>query len=365
MIRRVVIAYSCRGHAVDGIRDHSERIVEQLRSGPYGVEVDYVDFRGLSARLPTRILAVAKRLRTLDAESALVLQYNPFAFGRWGFAPWLPLVLASSRLRRSRPAVAVMVHEPYVPMSSIRWALLGVWQRLQLAAIRACADITFASIDAWEATLRASLPRGRVRHLPVGSNFPDCRERRESVRRELGVGDGAVVVSALGRDHPSWLSGHAVAAANAVAAAGGEVVLVVLGATAPNLEGLDPAVRLERPGLLSPEDLAGRLAASDLFLAPLIDGVSTRRGSVMAGLQHGLAVVGTEGPLTDPVLAGAAAAIRLVPVGSPAKFAAAAAELARAREEREAMGRTARQLYEKRFDWPVVAGSLLDSLAAA
>lgn len=357
MISRLAVVYSGRGHEVDGIRDHSERILEQLSDGSHGLEGEYVDLREGGGGVSQAV----RRLLAKDSRSALILQYNPFAFARWGFAPWLPATLAALRLRRDRPFVGVMVHEPYVPMDSPSWVVLGIWQRLQLAAMRACADVTFTSITAWEELLRRSLPRGPVRHLPVGSNFPDMRASREAFRGDLGVGERDFVVAALGRDHPSWMGSYAVAAANAIAAEGRPTVLLALGASTPSLPGLDPAVRLERPGMLAGDEVAGRLAAADLFLAPLIDGVSTRRGSVMAGLQHGLPILGTEGPLTDAVLADAEA-VRLAAVGRPDEFAAAAAGLAADPERRKRMAAAARRLYETEFDWPVVTGKLLEQL---
>jgi len=358
MIRTVAIAYSDRGAPVDGIRDHSERIIEQLRRDFPELRVKYFDLRGEGSGLSARVVAAVRMLRGLDNACALILQYNPFSFGRWGFAPWLPGTLAAARLRRGHPFIAVMVHEPFVPMTSIRWTLLGSWQRLQLAALRSCADVTFVSIGAWQDVLRRSPARGPVYHLPVGSNFPDRRASREAFRSALGVREEELVVSTLGRDHPSWMGDYVVAAANAMAAAGTRVRLLGIGATTPPLTGLDPAICFERPGLLEPGEVAGRLAASDLFLAPLIDGVSTRRGSVMAGLQHGLPMIGTEGPLTDQVLADAKDALVLTPVGRPEEFAATAARLAEEPEARERMGAAARRLYECQFDWSVVASRL-------
>jgi glycosyltransferase involved in cell wall biosynthesis len=361
MISTVAIAYSGRGRTVDGIRDHSERLASQLRQSFPALRVEYLDLREEGNRLPVRVVAAIRTLRGIDDHSALILQYNPFSFARWGFAPWLPLAMAAAKVRR-HSFVAVMVHEPYVPMTSFRWALLGSWQRLQLAAVRACCDVTFTSIGAWREMLGRSLPRGPVHHLPVGSNFPDRRQSRWAVRRELGVAEGELVVSVMGRDHPSWMGSYVIAAANAIAAAGAPVCLLGIGATAPPLPGLDPKIRFERPGMLKAGDVAGRLAASDLFLAPLIDGISTRRGSVMAGLQHGLPVVGTSGPLTDQVLADAGEALVLTPVGQLQEFAAAAARLAQETQARQRMGVAARRLYESEFDWPVIADRLLSVL---
>ena len=50
------------------------------------------------------------------------------------------------------------------------------------------------------------------------------------------------------------------------------------------------------------DEVSRRLSAADLNLSAFIDGVSTRRGSLMAALQHGVASVGTRGYLTDQML---------------------------------------------------------------
>jgi glycosyltransferase involved in cell wall biosynthesis len=255
-----------------------------------------------------------------------------------------------------------MVHEPFVPMTSWRWVLMGLWQRLQLGALRLAADVVFASIEPWTAELEGVAPRSPVHHLPVGSNLPDARARRAEERKRLGAGEATIVVSCLGRRHPSWMGEYAVDAVNAVARAGRPPIFLVLGAEAPRLEGLDPAVEVHAPGYLEADSLAANLAASDIFLAPLIDGVSTRRGSLMAALQHGLAVVGTAGPLTDPVLREAGPALHLAEVGDRDGFSRAAVCLAGDREARVAAAAGALRLYGREFDWPVVAGRLIATL---
>ena len=173
------------------------------------------------------------------------------------------------------------------------------------------------------------------------------------------------MLSCLGRDHPGWLGAYVVAAANAVAATGARTVLLNLGAQAPRLPGLDPAVRVHAPGYLAAASFAATLAASDLFLLPVVDGVSTRRGSLMAALQHGLPVLGTSGPLTDAVLRDASPALRLTAVGEVADFSAAAAALGADAEARAAAAGAARALYQRQFDWPVIADRLLAAVPAS
>ena len=48
-------------------------------------------------------------------------------------------------------------------------------------------------------------------------------------------------------------------------------------------------------------EVASHLAACDLLLQPYLDGVSSRRTSVMAGLALGKAIVTTHGPATEKV----------------------------------------------------------------
>ncbi len=368
MVNRIVLVHSDRGRVVDGIRDYSDQLGAELSHKAFQVEQQVHTPRESGEgvqRLPSallRVLYMMRELRRADRGSVIVLQYSPFCFARWGFAPWLPLWFLAVRTRRNRPALALMVHETHVPMQSWRWALMGLWQRVQLSALRLTADVVFTSIEPWAVTLEAQIPRRPVHHLPVGSNFPDSRSKRDAVRRQLGVDDRALVVATFGRSHPSWLGEYVVAAANAISATGMPLVLLVMGAEAPELAGLDPSIAVHAPGYLEAEELGGMLAASDLFLAPLIDGVSTRRGTVMAALQHGLPVVGTSGPLTDDVLREVGSALRLIPVGSAERFANEAMRLAGDPIARTSAGTASRLMYERNFDWPVIADKLLDAL---
>ena len=59
-----------------------------------------------------------------DPPDWLLVQFQQFSYGRYGFNPWLPLALA--RLKRTRPGVrlAVMMHEDFVPVTSWKFAVM-------------------------------------------------------------------------------------------------------------------------------------------------------------------------------------------------------------------------------------------------
>jgi glycosyltransferase involved in cell wall biosynthesis len=257
-----------------------------------------------------------------------------------------------------------MVHEPYVPMTGWRWVLMGLWQRTQLAMLRAASDVVFASIEAWTERLHRLWPGRPTAHLPVGSNLPDRRDRRAASRRLLEAADGELVLATLSNGHPSHELDLVDAALAALAERGRRVLFLVLGAGAAVPERVPAGVRVVRPGELSADDLAASLAAADLFMAPLVDGVSTRRTTAMAALQHGLPVVATDGPLTDDLFRRAPHAIHLVPAGRPALFAAEVVRLAERPSERDSLGRAAEVLYRSCLDWPVSARRLLQACGA-
>jgi glycosyltransferase involved in cell wall biosynthesis len=185
------------------------------------------------------------------------------------------------------------------------------------------------------------------------------RSFRAQERESIGAGDDTIVLTAFGTDHPTRLPGYMVSAANAVAASGREVIFMNLGANPPRLVGLDSRIVLDAPGSLSAELLGRRLATADIFLAPFVDGVSTRRTTLMAALQHGIAVVGTDGPWTDSILKQSSGALRLTPVSRPVLFSQAVVSLARDRQGRVAIGNAGRSLYLNSFDWPILAGRVV------
>lgn len=295
----------------------------------------------------------------------MVLQYNPFMYGRWGVAPWLVAALARLRRPRDHPRVALMVHEMYVEPQNLRWALMGAYQRAQLAALRAHVDAVCVSIEAWARRLGRWWPPRPTFHLPVGSNLPDMAGERDRERDRLGLAEDSLVLAAFGTGHPSQLGGHVVAGVNAAAGLAPRVVLLNMGDGAPSLSGVDPRVEVRRPGALAAEAVARHLACADLFVAPFVDGVSTRRTSMMAALQQGLPVVGTSGASTDALLARSTSAMRLLPVGDLIGLRRAVREVSRNPRLRRSMGRSARELYLREFDWPVVAARLSRNLGRA
>jgi glycosyltransferase involved in cell wall biosynthesis len=296
-------------------------------------------------------------LEWLRRPGTALVQYNPFAYGRRGFAPGLVRAIAAAR-RGVDTRVGLIVHEPYVPWSWDRTAGMATWQRLQLAVISRATDFAIGVSGAWQR--RVSTLSGKTAHyLPVGSNLPDCRCLREKMRSALEIPERAIVVSQIGTTHLSRTDDYTLRTLHQLADEQHEVVFVNLGKDAP---ALDCPIRQIRPGMLPATHLAGLLATADIFLSPCVDGVTTRRTSVMAALQHAVPVIGTRSPETDGVLLEASDALHLAPVGDLDGFAAACVSVAAHSRVRRQSSQAARSLYEREFDWPVIAHRLLSIL---
>lgn len=253
----------------------------------------------------------------------------------------------------------LIVHEPYVPIRNLRSAVMGSWQRLQLTILLLLADRRFASIEPWAAKFSRIRP---TCHLPSGCNLPDARSERESVRRELGLED-SFVVATLSTGHPSHLTLYVEATLARFAAKGVDAAFLQLGAGAADVA-VPARMRVERFGFQPAERLGALVAAADLFLAPFADGASTRRTSFMAGLCEEVAVLGTRGSLTDPMLLGCG--LELVDVGHSADvFADQAVELAVDTGRRTRAARAGRLLFESEFTWEAIANRLLDAIGSA
>ncbi|MEJ7783921.1 MAG: hypothetical protein WKF96_03890 [Solirubrobacteraceae bacterium] len=330
------------GGEFDAIDQYSRRLVAALRvAGEYvGYTSDGLSYSHVRALAPSWVL----------------LQYNPFSYGRWGFAPGL--VRDALRLRGEKPPqLALLVHEAWVGMRDWRSTLMGAYQRAQLMSLVRLADTVIVTTE------RLTNEVGnRAVHIPVASTIVPLPVSRQAARQSLGIRD-QLVVGLFGTAHPSRDHSYSEAAIRELAEhhSANRVIILNLGAGAPTPD-VPAAVAVRTPGALGPRELSLHLRASDLLLLPLKDGLSTRRTTMMAGLAHGVPVVGLQSAHTDRILVEHPEALRLVTVGDRQGYAAAAVALTADVNRLHAMGEAARLLYERAFDWPIAANSVASAI---
>jgi glycosyltransferase involved in cell wall biosynthesis len=305
----------------------------------------------------------------------VILQYVPNALGARGanvaFCLWL------LRMRRRSHDISVMFHEPYfyfAPHRSYRIVTqnaLAAVQRVMAALLMRGSRIGYISTSAWVRYLRpfGSCPLVES-PIPatIATSAPAPSIARWRQRFDGGDGDLSVV------GHFGTFGDHVgqelmdLLPALLRAAATSRVVLIGRGgeafAAAFALRHAGLGGRVCATGLLSDADAAAALRACDLVVQPYPDGVTTRRTSVMAALANQVAVVTSDGELTEPVWR-ESGAVRLAPAFDPPALAAAAAALLHDDRARAVLAATGRRLYDARFAIEHTLDALLDVRPAA
>ena len=290
-----------------------------------------------------------------------IVQYNPFSWGLRGFNMQLPRVL---RRMRDFTKVAVMFHERYfAPVTNLRGAMMAGYQRWQYRQLVTVADLSLYSTEPWLADHQRRFPAKPAYHLPVGSNIPLADGSHEVTRRTLGIDPDTLVLGLFGSAHVSRLLDWIHLAAGNLQATGRKTLLLYIG---PHQQAVVSAMRgipVRCVGVLAAEEVSRHLRAVDIFLSPFADGVSTRRGSFIAALQHGLATVGTEGESTGPLLAShCGQAFILTPCDSPDAFVAAVLRVVAEPDLRRSLEQKSVQLFQTVFSWEQIASRLTQIL---
>jgi len=336
-----LVAYRSTGD-VDAIDEYSRRLVEAL--GKRGNPASYSP-----VGLPPP--------RRVDLGLAWILvQYNPFSYGRWGVAPGIVRDAIGIRHRLAAP-LAVMVHEGWVRTHDWKSGLMGGYQRMQLRSLSRVANIVMATGQ----TLARELGPDSV-YIPPASNITPVGASFQTARDRLGLGD-ELVVALFGRSNPGRALGYAEAAIDAIAQVQDPNRLLVfnLGADAPSVY-THPTIRVVRPGRISAEQLSLHLLASDLMLLPFTDGLSTRRTTLMAALAHGLPVLGLRSSATEDMILERKDVFALTPAGDQDAYRRVAANIIKDRGCLRGRGQAGRRLYLEHFDWPHVAARVMSAI---
>ncbi|MDQ3346356.1 MAG: glycosyltransferase [Acidobacteriota bacterium] len=311
----------------------------------------------------------------LETRGCVIVQYVPNALGARGAN--VPFCLWLLRMRRQSHDISVMFHEPYFYFSMQRSRTvvthnaLAAVQRLMAALLMRASRVAYISTSAWVQYLRpwgsSPLVESPIPATVAVTAPAACIARW---RARFSAGQDAVAIVGhfgtfgdhVGRDLMDALPAilHGAAALRVVLLGrGGEAFAAAFRLREPGLAG-----RVLATGLLSATDAAAALRACDVVVQPYPDGVTTRRTSVMAALANQVAVVTTDGELTEPVWR-ETGAVGLAPASDPAALAAATVALLVDTRGRAALAANGRRLYDARFAIEHTLDALLDERPAA
>lgn len=217
--------------------------------------------------------------------------------------------------------------------------------------------------------------RGGVKHLtqiPIGSNIapnPPPDYERGAWRAHWGVHPDEFLIGYFGFLSESKGGDVLIGALAALAGRQARVKLVLIGGESGSSDSANNeafareidklirdygvADRIIRTGFVEPRQVSAHLLACDAMILPYRDGVSFRRGSLMAALAHGCPIITTYPAKPLPMLQ-EGVNIRLVPPDSASAIVLAVTELLDAPELRARLGQGARNLAHS-FAWEAIA----------
>lgn len=350
-----------RDAPTDGVDDYCVRLQAALGKRQRTlrlVRLDWPEFGWLNA------LRQLRRYTQRRPWDCAFVQYTPLMWPARGFPFGVLSVL--SVLRRGRVPVILVAHDPSpFPGNRIRDRAR---RRTQLAVLRCAArgaNSVISTIPPQQVPwMRDPAMITKVTFVPVGSNVPE-RWAESDVAK---AGEPTVVV--FGVTHGRSGCAEASLVADVVRRASvetGPVHLIVLGRGSREVAGalhqsLDGGtVKVSVVGLLPPGHVSDLLARAHVQLF-VRGGVSTRRGSAIAGIACGLPVVGyaseeTVFPITE-------AGVRLVPEGDQQGLARELAAVLSDSTLREALSVRSRDTMRHYFSWDAIARRYQELLGA-
>ena len=300
-----------------------------------------------------RLGTLSRALDAVGGPRRLFVQWVPHGYGykslNVAFCLWL------WRRARRGDVVDLMVHEPFLPFASgrPRQNIGAIAHRLMLMVLLRAAGRVWVSTPSFLPMVRPFGPRRAAPYawLPIPSPVSITAHAVEvSVRRRTLAGTRPTV-GYFGTANP-LVAGVLERVIVGIAGRRPDVRFVLLGR---GTEQLARTLETHTPGLAQAivasgsrpvDELSTLIQCCDVFVQPYPDGVSARRTTLMALLEHGRAIVASRGARTED---GWDQAIQLTREGDAMAMVASAVGLLEAPLRRAALSETASRLYAERF----------------
>jgi glycosyltransferase involved in cell wall biosynthesis len=341
------------GHECFVFTDHRAN-GEHLKNDPIQVTADAHTW-GWGSLSRVRRWAQAQKLDVVN------IQYQAAAYNMAAFVHILPMRLDNVR-------VVTTFHDLLVPYLFPKAGPLRYQAVLTLARSSDGVIVTNRG-DYDRLTNEKSIPS--LRHIPIGSNIkpelaPDYD--RAAWRASLGFAAEDVVVGYFGFMNASKGIETLLQGARTARSNGLKIKLLMIGGRTGTsdptnivyaqeidqlIDDLNLNDHLRWTGFVDGPQVSAHLAACDLVALPYRDGVSFRRGSLMAALAHGCTIITTHPEVDTPELVGDQH-VRLIAPDSPTDLAIAIEDLADNPDLCADMGSNARKLAEQ-FAWEKIA----------
>jgi glycosyltransferase involved in cell wall biosynthesis len=354
--RRWVALLGRQDQPTDALEDYCKLLAQSLHKRGYSLEISRIAWAEQGWR--HALMDAEKRFAEQRAGWALV-QYTALAWSRRGFPLRFDRMI--DRLKDAGIHVLIVFHDPE-PFGGRR-CRDHLRRRVQLAVMRRAArlaDKIVSTISPDRVTwMQDPAIRAKTLLLPVGSNLPVVP------RKTQRPGNGIPVVIVFGFSNLASETSMIAWVLCRVAKVVGPLHLTVFGRGAKVAGTLllpllaDSQVELEDFGVLEAERASSLLTNADIQLF-VRSGLSTRRGSGIAGIACGLPIIGfsdaeTAFPITE-------AGVRLVPMGDREGLVRELVLVLKQQTLRETLRQRNLEATERYFSWDRIADAYLSFL---
>jgi glycosyltransferase involved in cell wall biosynthesis len=340
----------------DALEDYCKLLAQSLHKKGCSLEISRIPWAEEGWR---RALRDADKRFAEHRSSWVLVQYTALAWSRRGFPHRFARMIDG--LKRAGIHVLIVFHDPE-PFGGRRFRD-HLRRRVQLAVMRRAARLADKIVStispdrvAW---MQDPAIRAKTLLLPVGSNLPVMP------RKTQRHGNGIPVIIVFGFSNlvseTSMIAWVLARAAEIV----GTLHLTVFGRGAKVAGTLlrpllaDSSVELEDFGILEAERAGSLLANADVQLF-VRSGLSTRRGSGIAGIACGLPLIGFSDPETAfPITE---AGVRLVPTGDREGLVRELVLVLKQQGLRESLRQRNLEATERYFSWDRIADAYLSFL---
>ncbi|MEM7033160.1 MAG: glycosyltransferase family 4 protein [Chloroflexota bacterium] len=235
----------------------------------------------------------------------LHIQYQAAAFDLVGWVNWLPWFLKGWG---HRPRIVTTFHDLRIPYL---FPKAGPLREQTVLGLARYSDAVICTNSEDATSLRENAWATHVREIPLANNIPvspPANYDRASWRAQYGLNEDDLVLAYFGFLNESKGGEDLIAILGVLVEAGHKATLLMIGgdvgdsdpsnqAYAQRVRHLITDYQLESriifTGFVEASDVSAHLLAADVAVMPYRDGVSFRRTTLIAALQHGLPLVTT------------------------------------------------------------------------
>ena len=253
----------------------------------------------------TQTFKIIQQINLINANEIL-FQYVPFMYSKRGGINFTIIFVTLYLKLFKTKKIKFMFHELHYPLQpNLKAMIMWFFHHLMLLGTAGIVDRSHTSTEFFAKYLQRFLPwkKGSISHLPVGSNiskyeFTSSEKEQLIDKYEL---DGYALIGCFGSFHPSKEYATILSVLyELVIEEKRKIKLIFIGANEKQLMSQFPQFEKEfltkfviATGYLEDEDVSKHLQLLNLFIGYFVDGVSSRRGSLLAALKNGIPVFST------------------------------------------------------------------------